>query len=78
MRKTEPFKRSKLPKDEICKIIDSAANKTSKLFPSPVSLLKPLKKPIKAIKEKENNYKKLWREDIKYYNQCAYFDGRKA
>lgn len=29
-------------------------------------------------RKKDPVYKKLWKQDIRYYNQCDYFDGRKA
>ncbi len=41
-------------------------------------LIETIRKPVKSIKEKEAAYKKLWNEDIKYYNQSSYFNGRKA
>ena len=41
-------------------------------------LIETIKKPIRSIREKEAAYKKLWNEDIKYYNQSSYFNGRKA
>jgi len=41
-------------------------------------LIETIRKPVKSIREKEAAYKKLWNEDIKYYNQSSYFNGRKA
>lgn len=41
-------------------------------------LIETIKKPVKSMREKEPDYKKLWREDIKYYRQSSYFNGRKA
>ncbi|HVI41588.1 MAG TPA: radical SAM protein [Anaerovoracaceae bacterium] len=41
-------------------------------------LIETVKEPLKSIRDKEPKYKKLWREDIKYYNRCSYFNGRIA
>ncbi len=41
-------------------------------------LIETIRKPVKSIREKETQYKKLWKEDMKYYSQSSYFNGRKA
>ena len=40
-------------------------------------LIEAVRHPIKAIRGKEADYRRLWNQDIKYYNQCSYFNGRK-
>ncbi len=36
-----------------------------------------VRSPIKSRSKKDYLYKTLWKQDIKYYRQCDYFDGRK-
>ena len=52
MRKTEPFKRSKLPKDEICKIINSAAKQNIQALSFTGFLIEAFKKTNKSNKRK--------------------------
>lgn len=40
-------------------------------------LIETVKNPIKAIRTKEPDYRRLWNQDMKYYGQCSYFNGRK-
>lgn len=36
-----------------------------------------VKNPVKTLKSKDQIYKNLWKQDLKYFRQCDYFDGRK-
>lgn len=40
--------------------------------------IEAIRNHTKINKEKDPDYKRLWKQDIIYYNQCDYFDGRKA
>lgn len=92
MRRTEKYKRSKLAKKEIYKIIDSAAKQNIQAlsftggepFIYKDELIDLIKYascigiPLKWKSMKDSEYVRLWEQDIKYYNQCDYFNGRKA
>lgn len=41
-------------------------------------LIETIKNPLKSNNKKDPVYRKLWNQDIKYYQQCEFFDGRKA
>ena len=41
-------------------------------------LIETIKNPLKWKSMKDSEYVRLWEQDIKYYNQCDYFNGRKA
>ena len=41
-------------------------------------LIGTLRNPLKSRKIKDPEYIRLWKQDIKYYNRCGYFNGRKA
>ena len=41
-------------------------------------LINAIKNPIKTVVEKKSFHRKLWKQDLKYFRQCSYFDGRKA
>ena len=68
MRKTESYERSKLDEDEIKRIIDAAADKNIQSLSFTGGEPFIFKDPV---------YKQIWKEDLKYYNKCEYFDGRK-
>lgn len=36
-----------------------------------------VKNPMKTLKSKDQIYKNLWKQDLKYFRECDYFDGRK-
>jgi organic radical activating enzyme len=92
MRRTKGYKRSKLAKEEIYKMIDSAAEQNIQAlsftggepFIYKDELIDLIKYascigiPLKWKSMKDSEYVRLWEQDIKYYNQCDYFNGRKA
>ncbi len=41
-------------------------------------LAETVRHPIRTLRATEPNYRKLWNQDIMYFNRCAYFDGRKS
>lgn len=41
-------------------------------------LIEIIRHPVRTIREKEADYRRLWNQDIRYYGQCAYFNGRKT
>lgn len=43
-------------------------------------LIQSLRNPTLYLNSnfKDSNYKKLWREDLRYYKDCDFFDGRKS
>lgn len=40
-------------------------------------LIEAVKHPIKSLLLKAPIYKELWKEDLKYYKECNFFDGRR-
>ena len=40
-------------------------------------LLEIIRHPIRTIRKKESDYRRMWNQDMKYYNRCSYFNGRK-
>lgn len=40
-------------------------------------LVKYVRHPVRAVRETEPAYRKLWNRDILYYSRCSYFNGRK-
>jgi hypothetical protein len=38
---------------------------------------KTIKSPLSTINSKDPVYRQLWKQDLKYYRRCDYFDGRK-
>ncbi len=41
-------------------------------------LIESIRHPVKVATEKASDYRRLWNQDMRYYHQCSYFDGRKA
>jgi Predicted Fe-S oxidoreductases len=39
-------------------------------------LIELIRSPVKAIRQKASDYRRLWNQDIQYFNRCSYFDGR--
>ncbi|MDF2653816.1 MAG: putative Fe-S oxidoreductase [Bacillota bacterium] len=41
-------------------------------------LLEAVRNPVKLIRNKTSEYRRLWNQDLLYFHRCSYFDGRKA
>lgn len=40
-------------------------------------LIKTVKNPVRTYRTADPDYRKLWSQDLSYYRNCAYFNGRK-
>ncbi|QOX63144.1 radical SAM protein [Anoxybacterium hadale] len=41
-------------------------------------LIEAVRNPVKLIRYKTSEYRRLWNQDLLYFHRCSYFDGRKA